>query len=121
MAEKKATAKAAKPVKPVKAAKPAAAPVAGAPVDADVAKLDAEIEKETKAPEGVPVAPKGSDKPAAPIKVAKDEEGNRKIAPTGRFEAIGVEIFNREGVLVGTEIDESTANRKADRFNSLHR
>ena len=94
------------------------------PVD-EAAKLEAEIAAATAAPEGVKTD-LGSVAPAGDLKVveSKGEDGSkvrRLERPTGKFEAVGVEIFNRQGALVGTEEKENDAARKADRFNGLTR
>lgn len=84
------------------------------------AKLDAEIEKDTKAPAGVKTA---TGKEEAPVKGApyEDEDGVRRIAPQGKFVSVGSEIFNEFGVLVGSEANSTDAARKTDRFNSLRK
>lgn len=103
-------------------AKVGAATPAPAPAEKDVAALDAEVDSATKAPPGVKTAPATPEKPApAPKPKVDKESGEKVITATGKFEAVGNEIYNERGVLVGTEESASVAARKADRANSLRR
>lgn len=110
---------ASKPKAKAKAKVGAATPAPETEVNKDAAALEAEVDTATAAPEGVPVAVE--PKTAVAAKPKKNEDGQKSITPTGKFEAVGVEIYNKAGVLIGVEVDEATAARKADRYNSLHR
>lgn len=92
--------------------------------EADEAALETAVDEAVAAPgDSLQPSPARAPKPLkeGAVKEVEDEDGavRRYIDRTGRFEAIGNEIFNREGVLIGTEDSESVAARKADRFESM--
>lgn len=101
------------------AAQKKAAPVLS-DAEREQAALDASVDAATAAPDGVSTArPEASLNPLPADAVLVDvETGVRSIKPTGKFEAIANEIFNRQGVHVGTEDSHQTAARKTDRFNA---
>jgi hypothetical protein len=105
-----------------KAAKTGAAKGA-APIveDTDEASdLEKQVEKDTTAPADVLAIDRPAPTPVSSKEILKNKEtGVLTIRPTGRFEAIGSLIFNREGVHVGSEANDNDAARRADRFNSL--
>lgn len=106
-----------------KAAVKKPAVVAPGEVDAAAEALENEVDAATTAPAGVRTASKkASAAPKHEIKEEDNEDGDQVVrslqTPTGKFVAIGNEIFNPKGQLIGTEENSNDAARKADRFNS---
>lgn len=107
---------------------------AAAPTPTPVTPEDEQAAAELALGAELGVAPAGSiaPKPIVPVQEtvvnAEGEEKKAKsITPTGKFEAVGNEIYSELGVLVGVESangdlsGEQMAARKADRFNSLRK
>lgn len=79
-------------------------------------RLEKEIDAEVATP-----ADKAAVAPAENSEVV-EKKGVKVLTPAPmRYVAVGVEVYNPKGVLVGTEANENVAGRKAERFNDLHR